>query len=146
MCSQLIEPFKDLPSPASPGAAPHRCLSSRHGGPPRPEWRRLPALVKSQHASGTIAAPRRSLRPSVCPASPQQHADPVTPPAVTWRHKLHVNQRRVCPEVARDAISANDPAASFVNAICLIAPYQYTDETRWRSPRGRGECFGRLYL
>lgn len=48
--------------------------------------------------------------------------------AVTWLHKLHVNQSRVCPEVVRYTISkmALQP---FVNAICLIALYQYTDET-----------------
>lgn len=35
----------------------------------------------------------------------KQHNDPVTPWAVTWRHKLHVNQSRVCPEVVSCTIS-----------------------------------------
>ena len=58
----------------------------------------------------------------------KQHNDPVTLQAVTWRHKLHVNQSRVCLEVVSCTISkmALQP---FVNAICLIALCQYTDET-----------------
>ena len=62
------------------------------------------------------------------PNALKQHADPVTLQAVTWRHKLHVNQSRVCPEVVRYAISKT-ALQPFVNVICLIAPYQYTDET-----------------
>lgn len=66
----------------------------------------------------------------------KQHTDPVTLQAVTWRHKLHVNQCRVCPEVVRYAISKT-ALQPFVNVICLIALYQYTDETRslCRGPR-----------
>lgn len=56
------------------------------------------------------------------------HADPVMLQAMTWRHKLHVNQSRLCPEVVRYTISKT-ALQPFVNVICLIAQYQYTDET-----------------
>lgn len=58
----------------------------------------------------------------------KQRADPVMLQAMTWRHKLHVNQSRVCPEVVRYTISKT-ALQPFVNVICLIALYQYTDET-----------------
>lgn len=54
--------------------------------------------------------------------------DHVTLQAMMWRHKLHVNQSPVCLEVVRYTISET-ALQPFVNVICLIALYQYTDET-----------------
>ncbi len=74
----------------------------------------------------------------------KQHTDPVTLQAVTWRHKLHVNQSRVCPEVVRYTISKT-ALQPFVNVICLIALYQYTDET-CSLTEVRRECSGHIYF
>lgn len=62
------------------------------------------------------------------------------PPHVTRVRKLRVNQLRVRPGVARSDISQAAPRP-FVNAICLIAAYQYTDETRWLTGATQGRPF-----
>lgn len=72
------------------------------------------------------------------------HADPVMLQAMTWRHKLHVNQSRLCPEVVRYTISKT-ALQPFVNVICLIAQYQYTDETYLLAEIHR-ECSGHIHF
>ncbi len=74
----------------------------------------------------------------------KQHTDHVTLQAVTWRHKLHANQSPVCPEVVRYTISET-ALQPFVNVICLIALYQYTDETRSLT-KVRRERSGHIYF
>lgn len=100
------------------------------------------------HVAGAIESPRGLLSIHLCiylsPHNAVKHADPVIVQAVTWRHKLHVNQSRACPEVVRYTISKT-ALQPFVNVICLIAPYQYTDETRSLA-EVRGERSGHIYF
>ena len=55
-----------------------------------------------------------------------------------------MNQSRVCPEVVRYTISRT-ALQPFVNVICLIALYQYTDETRALA-EVRRERSGHIYF
>lgn len=73
---------------------------------------------------------------------PEEHPRPPPHPTphVTRVRKLRVNQLRVRPGVARSDISRAAPRP-FVNAICLIAAYQYTDETRWLAGATQGRPF-----
>lgn len=128
--SIVFKPPSPRPRPSlSEGIEPHQdaSLQGRVARQGRPAIYLHFHYIEPQHASRRHQSPQRNILDLPPYLSSPCDAYPVSLQAVKWRHKLHVNQHRVCPEVALSDICqlALQP---FVNAICLIALYQYTDE------------------